>query len=1672
MLSAAPLAFLFFSPLTALVVAAGAVSVPIVIHLLSRRRYRVVTWAAMRFLLAAQKQTVRKMRLEQYLLLGVRCLLLLLLVLAMASVTPWAEALWYKLFPDSAVLAAAGAQRTHKIIVLDGSFSMGLKGGDNTCFDRARARAAHILESAPGGDGFSVILMAAPPRGIVPEPSEDSRRVGEEIQRLRLPHGNADVAATLHMVDEIVRTSPGKFEAREVYFMTDMQRSTWLALPSVDVTETLQRVQANARVVFVDVGQESAGNLAVTNMTLGASLATTGTPIPVSATIHNFGAEEGKPVRAELLVGKARTAASDPPFEMRIVEQKLEAVPAGRAGLTVSFMHKFTAPGEYALQVRIENDALALDDSRYFVVTVKDAVPVMLVNGKPAVKPPEQATFFLDVALNPYKKGTAPRDVPARPKIVSESQFADATLGDLTAYDCVYLCDVARLGTAEVHRLENHLRQGGGVVFFLGPRVDLEAYNRLIYRNAEGILPARLLGVQRAPQGRTFTFYAEEDTYKRPPIEAFVADHNRAGLLGARFAQYIRTELPSRSRARKVLSFMPDPVKLDGPPRKEESLPVGDPAIVEWSKYRGRVILLTTTANGDWTFWPGSPSYASLMQELLPFAVAGRLREQASLVGEPLEGFLQSGSAGLEVTIQTPDGRTEHTQTQAQDDTVVLRHGDTDQSGIYRMTIGQNPREHLFAVNVPTATEGQQASESDLARVTREDELRSAFPSVELQLVTDPKKVVRAPAAATGEGPRILRGMGATIARMLLLILFVLLLAETLLAWLMGHHSKSTTAEVPPVSGRMIPLIVGATAALIFLALAGVLVHTARTGDFLGFLPEALRQAVESALDVPAPVAGESTKWRLEYTPFLLRGSPLEPWLVGAVAVGSVFLIVGVYWREGRTATFRHRMLLAGLRVFLVLLALVVLLPQLQLWFERQGWPDIAIIIDDSQSMSHVDQYRDPRVKEAAEKLAGMADLSAPQRLQLAQALLTRPETDWLGEFLSRRKMKVHVYHCSSKAARIADMTRAEDRNAAAKAVQDLSAKGESSQLGSAVREVLERFRGSSLSAIVMMTDGVTTDGEDLVAASRHAAQMNVPLYFVGIGDAQDVRDLILHDLQVEDTVFVNDRLVFEARLKAQGYANLPAVPIALYEKTQDGQLVERASERVTIDPQGKPVKFRLSWRPKEAGEKTFVIKIKSEDLPPDVQHNNSMLERTIFVREAKPSRVLYIEGYPRPEFRFLKTLLEREGANEQGQKTIDLKVLLLDAQEDWHLQDKSARPDFPTKEELNQFDVVILGDVDLKHAKMGEKNVRLLVDFVRERGGGLLLIAGKRDNPRSYKDSPLADVLPIQVAGGAPMEDPDASRIEGFRPALTPLGRLHPIFRFNPDETENAAIWNHLAETYWFSEGYRLQPAAEVLAVHPRKKAAEPMRPGAGGDERHPLIVQHFVGSGRCLFLGIEETWAWAFREDMLRFNQFWVQMVNYLARNRLGRIDLRLDRQTPYRRGEPIKVMVRFPDDQPPPGAGSEVKVMAERRPLDSRGPVETEVQTLQLAKLEGSRASYEALLTRTPEGEYRFWLSAPPVSGTRPRVECRVLLPPGEMERLRMNQPDMERAAEETHGRFYNLADAPRLLDELPSGSRVVTSSSGPPWLLWNHFAVFFLAIGLIGTEWVLRKRKHLL
>ena len=1470
--------------------------------------------------------------------------------------------------------------------------------------------------------------------------------------------------------------------------------------------------------------------------------------------------------------------------------------------VAVNFTHKFTAPGIYAVRVAIDDDDLHLDDSRTVVVTVNDNVPVLVVNGKPALDRFERATEYLTMSLNPFPKEHTPAFVVLRPRVVSPAQFADANQANLSDYDCVFLCDVGALGAGEIRRLDSFVRRGGGLVVSAGDNVAkyIESYNRLLYKGDQGLLPAKLLGVQQAPLEHYFTLAAPEG-FNVPLLKAFDNDSDRLALQRARFQQYLRVELANDVGVRKVLTFAPESlqgtkVKLEGP------LPINEPALLEWNppvqidekvkprtakdktagavrgiaRYRGKVILLTTTVNMDWNTWPGSPSFPAMMQELTRFAVSGRLREQQALVGGILEEVFPGGAELQGELIGPGDDRPHKITTIPGDDVSLFRWLDTDQSGLYRLTIGQDPQEYLFAVNVPVTVPDRSGSESDLTRADKL-KLKAAYPGWDFQVVTNLGEVqhggqIEGPGTDNPETSTP-NPVGPFVAHYMLMAAIALLFAEIILACTFGHFTVSARAlGQHPTGHRLAPGLLAAglavTGVVTVLGIAGAVLHYWFTGDFLGHEWTAgLRGLVEKWLDVPPPAPGESTKWTLMTGP-VVRGSILFP-MLAVLTFGLALIVIGI------TSLFEARSgapapLLAGIAALrLIMVAFLVwwLWPQPEIHFERQTWPDVVLLIDDTLSMGGIDPYRDDKAREPVTRLGerykryvqektpdhikslqtqvesrkatpagktGDVRLTEeidrlqhrinvlqdqlikvnspswrPTRLQLAQSILLSGDPDWLTTLSKKNRLKIHIFHldASGRALKLidasgaaSDVVETRDIERAGRAVAALEPVGTDSQLGSAVRQVIDYYRGATLSGIIMFTDGVTTRNENLAQVSEYAGKKGVPLFFVGIGEDQDAREIELADLQVADPVFVNDRLIFEAKLTGVGYKDL-TIPVVL--KVKEGTTEkELARELIRLDASGKAVKVRLKHQPTQAGEKRFIVeaelpKVILDELPPN--GGKRRLERDIFVQDSKLIKILYIEGSARYEYRYVKNLLERESTDKKANKTMALKVLLVDSDPDYPNQDTSALAAFPaTKQELFQYDLIILGDADPRSSKLGDQRLQDLADFVKEKGGGLLAIAGAQYMPHAYKDTKLAGVLPIEI-GKTPNDIEE--RTEGYRLELTASGRLHPMFRFVPDEAENLAIWQQLAPMYWWSENYKPKPLAEVLAVHPRLKAEGKV--GRGQDDRHPLIVQQFMGAGRSMFFGFDESWRWRFRQDEARFNEFWIQTVNYLARSKLTRTELRLDRQSEYRVGEPIKVTVRFPDatvlqggkPEGQPGSDIRVTVTIEYHPKGAEGVAETEITTLQLAKVEGKPwATYEGILTQTREGEFRFWLSNPDVSkqqpnGKKPSATATVVRPPGETDRLRFNRNELVQAAAASRSKeelaagrkemgFYTVATADQVLEDLSldtvaATGQVMPYSPRPPWPVWNHFVFVFLPLVMLLTSvWIMRKTGNLL
>jgi von Willebrand factor type A domain/Aerotolerance regulator N-terminal len=705
----------------------GAAVLPIIIHLLSKRKYREVTWAAMEYLLAALRKNARRIRIEQLLLLLIRVAILWLLGLALA------DPIW-SLFPSlSASLGAGG--HTHFVLVIDGSYSMDYRPAEKSRFEAACELATQVVENSRQGDGFSLILMADPAQTIIAEPGFDPKDVLQEIRNLRLRHTGGDLSATLGEVEKILRqaqTQHPRLTDAKVCWFTDLGRTTWDEVATDRGRQTLGRLADKAMLVMFDVGQGDVQNLAVMRLDVRESLVTIARDVTIEAEVQNFGALPATRQRAVFLVDDQQVHAQD------------VDVPAdGRA--TVSFTYRFDTPGEHGLEARLLDDRLAVDNHRWLSLPVREAIRVLCVEGKP------EAARYVAYALQP--------DRSQRPAVRPDVRMENALMElDLSEYDCLFLCNVGRISRDEAGVLYDFVKAGGGLVITLGDQVQADSYNQELggELSHKRVLPGRL--EQLADEAQ----YTLDPLEYRHPIVAPFARHERAGLLTTPVWKYFRVQPYDKTTAKVALAFQN-----------------GDPAIVEEPILRGRSILLATAVSPDsvdrssqppvpWTAISTWPSFPPLVQEMLALAVRGQSQHRNLLVGEPLEGNLRGAAAQGVLSVIAPDGTSERVPLKAEGDESQWVYHSPAWSGLYRAQFGAslNPTQ-LFAVNV-------NPRESNLERFDPEL-LPSQF---RRDLPTWDQTTATLPASRPTQYFRYLLGL-----------VLVLLLTESFLAWRFGNAS-------------------------------------------------------------------------------------------------------------------------------------------------------------------------------------------------------------------------------------------------------------------------------------------------------------------------------------------------------------------------------------------------------------------------------------------------------------------------------------------------------------------------------------------------------------------------------------------------------------------------------------------------------------------------------------------------------------------------------------------------------------------------------------------------------------------------------------------------------------------------------------------------------------------
>lgn len=771
------LAFGFGSPFMLWGLALGGA--PILIHLLHRRRYLEVPWAAMRFLIAATKKQSRRLRLEQILLLIVRTLIVLLIAMALARPTVETFGEYFR---------AEGPR--HRVIVIDATFSMGYTAIDRSRFDRAKELARQIASAARQGDALQLVRIGESlPRAIVKQPAYQPAAVLEEISQLPLLDERVDLSVVLTEVDELLGMAP-EIGRKEIYFLTDLQTATWAPRDSTEaarVSAGLKKLAERAKLIFLDAGQQGTGNTAVTGLRAGEGFVLSGRSVPLTATIRNFGTSGAVGQLVELHV------------DDRLADTRRIDFPA-ETDVRVDFAPAF-ASGVHRIEVRLKPDGLPVDDTRRLVIPVRDELQVLLVNGKPSGEAMGNATDFLKLALAPELPNRTQISA-IRPTVIREGELLGT---DLSRFDCVFVCNVAMMTDREAEVLRSYLEAGGGVIFCLGDQVRLDNYNEILFQqNPAGrkrattgpILPAKLVERVGDPKNQAVSYEFDPGDYSHPIVRPFQGNPG-AGLELTRTFAYIKTEVPDDRGARVALRFNS-----------------GDPAIIDAPYGRGRVILVTTSVDREWSTWAvWGHSLIPLMHETVAYAVSSRWSDRDSLVGQSLVSYLPIRTSDVAAILQSPGGDAQAPTTSTDGRSVVSEP--TTRAGFHKMVLGPPVgRTEWFAVNVDP-------QESDLASLRVEEMRSDVFPGLEFTHQTEWEETH----AASEKTVRVV-STSSGLSRSLLLAAFCLLIVEQLMAWkftpgaflLLGLGLVAMTAWVwsaSPLSGGALLvlslLIVGLT---------------------------------------------------------------------------------------------------------------------------------------------------------------------------------------------------------------------------------------------------------------------------------------------------------------------------------------------------------------------------------------------------------------------------------------------------------------------------------------------------------------------------------------------------------------------------------------------------------------------------------------------------------------------------------------------------------------------------------------------------------------------------------------------------------------------------------------------------------------------------------------------
>lgn len=717
---------------------------------------------------------------------------------------------------------------------------------------------------------------------------------------------------------------------------------------------------------------------------------------------------------------------------------------------------------------------------------------------------------------------------------------------------------------------------------------------------------------------------------------------------------------------------------------------------------------------------------------------------------------------------------------------------------------------------------------------------------------------------------------------------------------------------------------------------------------------------------------------------------------------------------------------------------------------------------------------------------ASIDALAKTPRLELAERVLTAPLQDE-GDTKKSSLLQRLSDNYGLKVYTFASMPSELDQRALAAGSPATS--GESrrgpgamrTDLASTLEKAMTDVPSGQLAGVLLLSDGRHNAPSPVETVATRLGQARVPVCAIAFGGgARPPKDAALTSVEAPDTVYLNDRFLADVDLKLDSLSG-EKVTIKLLDGTE-------VVDTKTIEVKGDSVRERisLSSKPKAVGYHAYKVVVDPVDGEVDKANNERVVPANVTDERLK---ILYVEGRPRWEFRYLKNLFVSRDQSVRLQYVLlapdklenqpPRPVIHASASRPLEQPEATALP--ASAEEWLKFDVVLLGDVD--PSVLGDSGMESIRKFVGERGGALALIAGPLKMPRMYEGTPLAELIPAVVkASDVPfIKAPE----ESYRLALTQEGRRHPITRLTEAADTGAGVWDDLPPLYWRHPIVTAKPGSAVLAyalpfdppgyLVPRSATEVPddetLRLRRQFELGNALIVCQDYARGRVVLLNFDESWRLRYRTGDLYHHKFWGQLLRWATADRImfgsSCVKVAVDHSR-YNPEESVSVRARIirKDFSPVTEAGPVVRVI--------RGGAEVARRKLRFEA--SSPGVYAGEIGCLPEGDYKLELECQGLpediaeEARTARAEFGVAgSSPAELLELSADLGLLNRIAALTGGTVVEPAMARTLVDRF--GPPSLTQTERRQIAIWNSWALLLVFICLAGGEWLLRKRVGL-